>query len=160
LERKLSKALRKPALLEPCQLAQKLENILKEGTCLTASEEHATLLPSPAEHLQDKSSREVTTMAISEARRYVEEDEQLTCSCYITIKSAGADTYYSIKSIIWVGAVTKQRRPKYSLQDKVDRFKMSVGYKNVIKLTNPMDQVEKGMYAKLCTTGYDQHDWP
>jgi hypothetical protein len=140
------------------QLAQKLENIPKDGTCLTASEEHATLLPSPAEDLQDNSSMEVTTMAISEARRYVEEDEQLTSSCYITIKSAEADTYFSIKPIIWVGAdsitlVTMHRSAEYSLQETVDRFKMSERYKSVNKLSNPTDQVEKGMKnAEPCTT--------
>ena len=97
-------------------------------------------------------------MAISEARRYVEEDEQLTSSCYITIKSAEADTYYSIKPIIWVGAdsttlTTMQRSAKYSLHEKVDRFNMSVGHKRVTKLTNPTDQVEKIIeYVEVCTT--------
>ena len=97
-------------------------------------------------------------MAIFEARRYVEEDEQLTSSCYITIKSAEADTYFSIKPIIWVGAdsitlVTMQRSAEYLLHEKVDRFKMSVGHMRVTKLTNPTDKVEKCMkYAELCTT--------
>jgi hypothetical protein len=92
-----------------------LEDIPKESSSLAASKEHSTLLSKPAEHLQDKSSMEVTTMDISvvknrqpdavltaekdkfavemallvtlEAGRDVREEEQLANGCYITIKS-------------------------------------------------------------------------
>ena len=67
---------------------------------MAASLDHATLLPSRAEDLQNEPSMEVTMMTSSEVRRYVEEDEQLTSSCYITAKPSkwvGLDIYSCVK---------------------------------------------------------------
>ena len=83
-------------------------------------------------------------MAISEARRYVGEDEQLTSSCFITAKPSKWVMADSITLVQWSS--------KYLLHEKLDPFNMSVGHMGVSKLANPADQVEKSMEFKLCYT--------
>ena len=112
---------------------------------MAASKDCATLLPSPVEHLQDKSSMEATTMditvevemaflTISETRRDVEEEEQLANICYISLKTSK-----------WASTDSK-----YLLHEKEDLFNMSVGHKKVAEMINPTDQVEKSLEFKLC----------
>ena len=62
-------------------------------------------------------------MAISEARRYVEEDEQLTSSCFITAKPSKWVMADSITLVQWSS--------KYLLHEKLDPFNMSVGHMGV-----------------------------
>ena len=83
-------------------------------------------------------------MAISEARRYVGEDEQLTSSCFITAKPSKWVMADSITLVQW--------STKYLLHEKLDPFNMSVGHMGVSKLANPTDQVEKSMEFKLFYT--------